>query len=1109
MSLSLRVGPRMTALSTRAVRLHYGIRAVLLAMLLLAANAAFATVTFQINGSGSYLSEDAACTAWCSSNNGSQCMAADTIQAGYKNLCSYSLQVCSGGVGQCAQYSYLVSPTEDQWYPDGMSAYYAWDALHPSSSRVNIKYNSGTYSWGGSHVGDLTHVWFDYLNQWGTGYEQTDANLGLSTRTVSSPRNESVAITRLYDGCPNPGQKIGPGTACTTVNERNHTEVEQPRCTSPEVYDPVRPLTGARVERVSTGIALASVGLMITYDSTPNVGGSVASALLDPDSFGLLWKSNFHHKLAVAGSNQGALVSRGDGRVLSFDGDGTNFTALNNIPYRLATISGGYVLSDLNTGTLEQYDAAGTLQSISLGSGAQLSFTYSGNGRLASVQASDGRTVRFEYGSNGLISRIVAPDTTAVLAGYDANKNLTSLTWQDGKVFGLVYENTALPWALTGKVDENGQRFATFTYDDAGRATSSELAGGADAATFSYGQPPAKVVTETYDSARGMWLRTKEWQAPSGVAITEPGGQTTSMEAQSINGAAYLTTNSQPAGSGCSASTSSLAYDASGNIVSHDDFTGSRVCYAYDSSSREIARVEGLSASDSCSVVLSGVVPAYARKITTTWHPDWRMPATVTQPLKKTTIVYQGQPDPFNSNTAANCTSAPNRVDGKPLPLVCKRVEQALLADGSVDSTVAASSASFTYDSTGHVTSSVDPRGNTTTAAYYADENFPTIDTDHDSVVLLLHGAGAAGSRTIVDSSASSKAVTAMGDAQISTAQSKFGGSSIALDGAGDYLRIPNSSDFNFGGGNFTIEGFFYKTANNANTSRIWNPDGDYYDGVNMNVDGAGVLAVYVSTTGTNWSYSAPAIATLANGRWYHLAVVRSGGNVYVFVDGVRTVVTTALGTTPLYSNPSYPKVIGGQSGTNRALSGFVDEFRITKGVARYTANFIPASRAFGDSASVSPVAVGHDPGDLQSVTNAAGQVMQYTQYDAAARVRQMTDAKGVVTDITYTPRGKVATITITPPGGAARVTSYTYDFVGQVTAVHLADGTHVSFSYDAAHRLTGYADARGNTVSFTLDAVGNRIGEEVRDPSSTLQRAVSRSFDALNRLQQVIGATQ
>jgi YD repeat-containing protein len=104
---------------------------------------------------------------------------------------------------------------------------------------------------------------------------------------------------------------------------------------------------------------------------------------------------------------------------------------------------------------------------------------------------------------------------------------------------------------------------------------------------------------------------------------------------------------------------------------------------------------------------------------------------------------------------------------------------------------------------------------------------------------------------------------------------------------------------------------------------------------------------------------------------------------------------------------------------------------------------------------------------------------------------------------------GYVDDLTLTPPGGSARTTTYTHDDAGQVTGVGLPDGTSLSLEYDAAHRLTEVTDARGNKVTYTLDKDGNRIADEIRDSSGTLQRTISRSFDALSRLQQVTGAAQ
>jgi YD repeat-containing protein len=185
--------------------------------------------------------------------------------------------------------------------------------------------------------------------------------------------------------------------------------------------------------------------------------------------------------------------------------------------------------------------------------------------------------------------------------------------------------------------------------------------------------------------------------------------------------------------------------------------------------------------------------------------------------------------------------------------------------------------------------------------------------------------------------------------------------------------------------------------------------------------------------------------------------------------------------------------------------NGYIDDFRLTMGAARYVKTYAPRRAAFPDSGL--PPGADPTPYNVQATKNAAGQITQFTRYDALGQVLQTIDPKGVTTDITYTPRGWVSTITTTAPGAPPRVTSYGYDNVGQRTQVSQPDGTRMNYSYDATHRLVGVTDTRGNSVTYTLDSTGNRTAEEVRDATGVLQRSINRSFDALNRLQQVTGA--
>lgn len=144
--------------------------------------------------------------------------------------------------------------------------------------------------------------------------------------------------------------------------------------------------------------------------------------------------------------------------------------------------------------------------------------------------------------------------------------------------------------------------------------------------------------------------------------------------------------------------------------------------------------------------------------------------------------------------------------------------------------------------------------------------------------------------------------------------------------------------------------------------------------------------------------------------------------------------------------------------------------------------------------------------GDLQSITNAAGHVTSYDIYDGNGLVLQMTDPNGTVTTTSYDDRRRPLTISVAA-GADVQTTVYEYDPTGKVHRVVLPDGKDIVSTYDAAHRLIGVKDPAGNTVTYTLDYAGNRIAEQVKDPSGTLARSVARAFDALNRVYSVTGA--
>ena len=231
--------------------------------------------------------------------------------------------------------------------------------------------------------------------------------------------------------------------------------------------------------------------------------------------------------------------------------------------------------------------------------------------------------------------------------------------------------------------------------------------------------------------------------------------------------------------------------------------------------------------------------------------------------------------------------------------------------------------------------------------AFLAAAAAPAVPTDpfFANVSLLLHGDGANGSTTIVDSSPSPKTVTAVGNAQISTAQSKFGGASIAFDGASS-LTLDGSSAFAYGTSDFTIE--LWARWTNANFSILYDDRGQgSSSAINRLIlyrDSTGVIAAALNNAISLGS------AVLNANIWYHIAACREVTTSRVFVDGQAQI--TVTGDNSNYANGASRPIIGadGNNPGSLRLNGHIDELRITKGVARYTANFTPPTAPFPDA---------------------------------------------------------------------------------------------------------------------------------------------------------------
>jgi hypothetical protein len=229
-------------------------------------------------------------------------------------------------------------------------------------------------------------------------------------------------------------------------------------------------------------------------------------------------------------------------------------------------------------------------------------------------------------------------------------------------------------------------------------------------------------------------------------------------------------------------------------------------------------------------------------------------------------------------------------------------------------------------------------------------EKTPVDKQGIQNVSLLLHGDGTNGSTTITDSSPTPKTVTAFGDAQISTAQSKFGGASIAFDGDGDYLSAGIAEDWTFlhDGTAFTVEAFVrgnvFVGGNQVIASTIINSSSA---GIFLSVNSGKALFRLARGTG-NFALTLEADTVLSVDTWHHLAfVLTAEGLGAVYADGTLEASGTPLSLSLL--SPTNTLNIGANNFSALFFNGYIDDLRITKGVARYTANFTPPTAPFPD----------------------------------------------------------------------------------------------------------------------------------------------------------------
>lgn len=387
---------------------------------------------------------------------------------------------------------------------------------------------------------------------------------------------------------------------------------------------------------------------------------------------GVGWTSEYHQQLRPTSLDK-LVVVRGDGRRERLTKSGSTWVADADSRLKIVSDAAGFTLT-LDSGTKETYSPVGRLLSVTDTAGHTQSLVYSdgtsgsnggyvvdANGNatttvlpanlLLRVTGASGRSLNFRYDASRRVADMTDAAGNKYMYGYDAASNLATVVYPDATPADssdnprrqYLYNELGLtpgdmPHALTGIVDENAARFATWSYDVLGKAVSSEHAGGVDKVLLSYSTNPG-----------GNKI----------TVVTDANSASRTYEFQSILGALKNKGISQPGGSGTGPAASALTYDANGNIATRTDFNGVQTKYVYDlTRNLETSRTEGLTS--------AGATTPSTRTTQTEWHATFRLPTKITEASGKpeqrvTSVSYDSVSGNVLSKTITESATAQSR----------------------------------------------------------------------------------------------------------------------------------------------------------------------------------------------------------------------------------------------------------------------------------------------------------------------------------------------------------------------------------------------------------------------------------------------------------------
>jgi YD repeat-containing protein len=816
-----------------------------------------------------------------------------------------------------------------------------------------------------------------------------------------------------------------------------------------------------------------------------------------PSRFGQRWRDSFDRLIKASGSN--VIAFRQDGNASLFVPAGADWVPDADTNDRLTELKDsqgtrtGWQLYVAAGDETETYDASGKLLSIRSRTGLTQTLTYSDGtgganggflldangqptvailpaGQLIRAVDNFGRTLAFGYDASVHVAKVVDPAGATYRFSYLVARNLVSITFPDAAVRSFIYNEPAntgganLPNALTGITDENNARFATFQYDALERAVSTEHAGGTNRYTL------------------------------AGNLVTDPLGATRTYGFEVILNAYKNTGITGPACPGCGPA--SQTFDANGNVASRTDWNGNVTNYnSYDlTRNLETSRTEAFGTPQ-------------ARTITTQWHPVFRLPAKLAEPLRITSYVYNG-------DGGASCGFQADGVTLVPGVLCSKAIQPTSDATGTAGFGAPSAGTprtwSYTYNANGSVLTMDGPRtdvGDVTTYAYYANND---ADPGKRSNVATI--------------------TNALGHPTSITAYNAHGQPLTIVDPNGlttnlDYDERQRLRSRNVGG---ETTGYTYDPA--GQLTKVTLPDTSF---LSYGYDDAHRLTGITDNLGNHITFTLDAMGNRTKEEVFDPAnaLAQTRSRVYNNLNRLfQELGAQSQTTTYGYDNHgNLTSIDGPLAGTADTTFNAYDALNRLKqvtdpnsGVTQYGYDGIDQLRSVTDPRNLVTTYNIDGLANLNSQQSPdTGTTVNF--YDTAGNLHTQTDAKSQITTYVYDVLNRVASITfhdgskqtyvydqgangfgrlssITETNPQNQVTSllaYGYDQKGRTTSeTRTINGVAyaLAYSYDSAGRMNGMTYPSGRTIAYTFDALG-RISQVTTTPQGGTAQIVASSI--------------